>query len=102
MKGFKLILVSLLTAASTIAQAETLKGGGYGACLSEDLFDQFTTAVVKKDDRAFQFLLKNGCLITKSGIEVTVLDRSWGTAKVRAYVGSKTFILWTNTENIQR
>jgi len=94
------ILLSL--AASTSVYAESLKGG-YGACLSEDLFDQFTSAAVKKDERAFQYLLKNGCIITKAGIQVSVLDRTWtGTAKVRAYVGDSAVVLWTNIENIQR
>ena len=85
---------------SISAYGETLKGG-YGACISEDLFDQLTTAVVKKDERAFQYLLQHGCIITKAGIEISVLERSWGTAKVRAYVGNSAVILWTNTENIR-
>jgi hypothetical protein len=91
----------LAIAASTSAQAESLKGE-YGACLSEDLFDQLTSAAVKKDERAFQYLLKNGCIITKAGIQISVLDTSWGKAKVRAYVGDSAVVLWTNTENIQR
>ena len=86
---------------SISAYGETLKGG-YGACVREDLFDQLTTAAVKKDERAFQYLLKHGCIITKAGIEISVLDRSWGTAKVRAYVGNSVIILWTNSENIKR
>jgi len=96
---FSLIAVVAFT---TTVQAASLKGG-YGACISEDLFDQFISASVKKDERAFQYLLKNGCIITKAGIEVSVLDTTWtGTAKVRAYVGDSAVILWTNTENIQR
>lgn len=97
--AFSLLLV---TALMTTAQAETLKGD-YGACVSEDLFDQFISASVKKDEQAFQYLLKHGCIITKAGIKISVLDRTWtGTAKVRAYVGDSAVILWTNTENIQR
>ncbi len=53
-----IITLSLLVLTSTSVQADSLKGG-YGACISEDLFDQFTTAAVKKDERAFQYLLKN-------------------------------------------
>lgn len=86
---------------STSVVADSLKGG-YGACISEDLFDQFSSAAVKKDERAFQYLLKNGCIITKAGIQVSVLDTSWGKAKIRAYVGDNAVVLWTNTENIQR
>ena len=101
MKKFATAML-LSLAAITSAYAEKLKGG-YGACLSEDLFSQFISAAVKKDKRALQYLLKNGCIITKAGIQVSVLDRTWtGTAKVRAYVGDSAVILWTNTENIQR
>jgi hypothetical protein len=100
----KKVVLSLIAAAalSTTVQAASLKGG-YGACVSKDLFDQFISASVEKDERAFQYLLKNGCIVTKAGIEVSVLDTTWtGTAKVRAYVGDSAIILWTNTENIQR
>jgi len=82
--------------------ADSLKGG-YGACISEELFDQLTTAAVKKDERAWNYLMNNGCLIPKAGIPITILDTTWtGTAKVRAYVGDQAIILWTNTENVQR
>ena len=94
------MLLSL--AAATSAYAETLKGG-YGACLSEDLSDQFISAAVKKDERALQYLLENACIVTKAGIQVSVLDRTWtGKAKVRAYVGDNAVILWTHIENIYR
>jgi len=94
--------LSLLILTAAPVQADSLKGG-YGACITEDLFDQFTTAAVKKDERAFQYLQKNGCFITKAGIEISILDVGWtGTTKVRAYVGDATIVLWTNTENINR
>jgi len=91
--GILLLVVSL--------QAETLKGG-YLACTSEEAFDQITTAIAKKDNNLFTYLLKNGCFQTKKGIPISVLDTSWGTAKIRAYAGNQSFVLWTNTENIQR
>ena len=97
-----IITLALLMSISTPVQSDSLKGG-YGACISEDLFDQFTTAAVKKDERAFQYLLKNGCFVTKAGIEISILDVGWtGTTKVRAYVGDTAIVLWTNTENINR
>lgn len=93
-------LISL--ALTTSAYAEKLKGG-YGACITEDLFDQLVSAAVKKDEHAYQYLMKNGCIITKAGIQITVLDRTWtGKAKVRAYVGSSVIELWTNIENIHK
>ena len=93
------ILFLLVTAT---AQAATLKGGPV-ACLTEDLFDQAIQAVVSKDERAFKYLLDNGCIITKAGVPVSVLDRGLfsGKVKVRAYFGgNKTFVLWTTVENI--
>jgi len=96
-----ILVVTLVCILSGIANAASLKGG-YGACVSKDLFDQLTTAGVKKDQRAWNYLLKNGCIITKAGIPISILDTSWGTAKVRAYVGDTALILWTNTENLAR
>ena len=94
-------ILILLVLASTSANAASLKGG-YWACLSNDLFDQINTAGAKEDTKAIEYLLKNGCLVAKAGIQVSILDTSWGTAKVRAYVGDRAFVLWTNTENIIR
>ena len=86
---------------TAFVQAETFKGG-YAACLSEDFFDQLTRAAINKDQNAINYLSENGCVGTKAGIPITVLDRSWdGKAKVRAYIGGKTYILWTVSENIQ-
>ena len=78
----------------------TLKGG-YGACISADLFDQFTTVAVNNDEKGINYLLKNGCFVTKKGIEFSLIDRSFtGTAKIRVYSGDEAFILWTNNENL--
>jgi len=98
----KRLIIALSMAMSLSAHAETLKGG-YGACVSADLFDQFISASVKNDVRAFNYLFKNGCLITRGGINVSVLDNTWtGVAKVRAYSGDVSIVLWTNTENISK
>lgn len=96
------LLVFLCAFLATTVHAATLKGG-YGACVSEELFDQLTSAAVAKDEKAWGYLLKNGCIITKSRIDITILDTTWtGTAKVRAYVGEQAVVLWTNVENINR
>ena len=96
----KLIIILLLASASV--SAETLRGG-YGACTSADLFDQFVSAQVKNDKPALNYLLGSGCIVTRGGITVTVMDMSWtGTTKVRAYVGDKSVVLWTNTENVSK
>lgn len=95
-------LLFLFVLLATSAEAESLKGG-YPACLTENLFDQAITALNKNDERAWQYLLENGCIVTKGGIPVSVLDRTWtGKVKVRAYVGDDAVILWTNMENVQQ
>jgi hypothetical protein len=98
MKAFVVIVLLLMGAVS--AQATSLKGG-YVACISEDLFDQATKALVNKDERAFKYLQKNGCVVAKAGIPVSVLETIWpGTVKVRAYIGDSAIVLFTNSENI--
>jgi len=84
------------------AIAETLKGGYWG-CLSEELFDQISTAAVRKDLTGIEYLLKHGCFVLKAGLKVSVLDTTWtGTAKLRVYVGDSAIVIWTVTENIVR
>lgn len=101
MKKHLLVLLCFLMIGGNVLAA-TFKGGGYVACLSEDLFNQITATVVNKDDYGFAYLLKHGCIITKKGTRISVLDRSiWnGWAKVRAYTGDASVVLWTNLENI--
>lgn len=97
----KITIILFLLFAPALSHAESL-GSGF-ACVSEDLFDQLTTAAVKRDQSAINYLMSKGCIATRSGITVSVLDRTWtGVAKVRAYVNGQTIVLWTNTENINR
>jgi len=78
----------------------TLKGG-YVACISAELFDQVTTFSVNKDYKGIDYLMKHGCILTKKGIEFSLIDRSFtGTAKIRVYSNDESFILWTNNENL--
>lgn len=82
------------------AKLNTLKGG-YGACISEELFDQFVTLSVQKDEKGINYLLKNGCFITREGVDFSLLDRSFtGVSKIRVYAGNETIILWTYNENL--
>lgn len=88
------------TAKKEVIKEPTLKGG-YGACTNEAAFDEFTTAVYNKDEKLLDYLLREDCFITKAGIKISILDRSFtGTTKVRAYVGEDSFILYTYNENI--
>ena len=100
----KLIAIIFVFSAvlSSQVQADSLKSG-IGACVSEDLYKQFINAAIKKDENAWNYLLKNGCVITAAGISVTVLDSTWtGLSKVRAYVDDQAVTLWTDRENVIR
>lgn len=83
--------------------SETMKAG-YPLCLTEDLFDEMVQALARGDDNQFDYLSGNGCVITKSGLKFSVIDTSWGTAKVRVYLpGKKTdsIVGWTNIEAVK-
>ena len=38
----------------------------------------------------------------KPGLSISVLDNSWGKAKIRAYTGDASVVLWTFSENISK
>ena len=67
MKIINYIALASLVLLSNIANADKL-AGGYGACLSEELFDQWTTASSRNDNLAIEYLLKNGCVVTAPDI----------------------------------
>lgn len=84
------------------AGADSLKSGL--ACLTKNLYDQAVTAAAREDKNAWAYLMKNGCIITKSGLTITVLEiEGWiGPAKVRVYLGEgQTIVMWTSLENIE-
>lgn len=95
----KAAMFCCLAAAVGTAEAREFAGNGQPACVSEKLLDQLVSAVVDDDDKGVEYLLNNGCIIPRAGIEVSVLDRSWtGTTKVRAYIGDQAAVLWTVNE----
>jgi hypothetical protein len=100
MKSIVLAILAILIL-TTSAYSETTSGG-YAACRSKSLFDEFASAVIKEDSNTLLYLLSNGCIIIKPGIPISVLDSSGGTAKIRAYVGDTSLVMWTYIENIQR
>lgn len=93
------ILLSLI--APPPAHSATLEGG-YFACITKQSWDELNEHISRNDRRGADYLVQKGlCLVTKAGIEVSVLSSWWGTAKVRAYVGDQSIILWTNSENVK-
>ena len=100
----KKILLSLIILMSFLyAELPATLKGGYPACISEEYFEQFIDASVHKDIKMIKYLANMGvCVITKSGLKVTVLDTSAfsGKAKIRVWLNNQPIILWTNLENV--
>ncbi len=79
----------------------TLKGG-YFACTTEALFDEIITAAVNKDNLAIGHLMSKGCVLTKKGVRISIIDLGIfsGITKIRAYGGNNSIVMYTNTENV--
>jgi hypothetical protein len=82
--------------------AASLKAG-YGACVSEDLFNQYIQAIIRNDELGMQYLYKNGCIkIVDNNYPLSIIDQpSTGAVKVRVYVDDSSAILWTFIEAIK-
>lgn len=76
--------------------------GGYYACTTSSSFDEISMAVANKDNLAIGHLLSNGrCVLTKSGVRFSYIGGAgFGVAKIRAYDGTDSIILYTNHENV--
>jgi hypothetical protein len=70
------------------------------ACTSNAALDQYLQAVRVNDQRGVDSLVRERrCIIPKSDIQISVLDRpSLGKAHVRAYTDSGAIELWTTIE----
>ena len=104
----KIFLSVLLILFACGGYGATLKGG-YVGCLTEKSLDEIMLAAVQKDERGFRYYLEKKdidmCIITRPGLEISVLDVGilTGKAKVRVYVDKGVvFEMWTVIENIQR
>jgi hypothetical protein len=82
---------------------EPVTNAGYGACLTEDLFDQWVTAFVDQDQRSQRHLLENGCIILRAGLPISVLDRNWtGVIRARIYAEDGDALeVWTYQEAVR-
>ena len=70
----KLILIVLfMLFLSPPAMADMFKKSGVG-CVTEELYDEITTAAARGDERHFKHLMKNGCIMVREGIMVSILD----------------------------
>jgi hypothetical protein len=77
---------------------------GYPACLSEELFEEFTQAIINNDDTQKYYLLSNGCIRTNPKIHYSFIEHiSLGTVKIRVYLSEgKSVIAWTNVEAVMK
>jgi|SRR5581483_303272 len=91
---------SSATASTAVSQPEFLSNRV--ACISKDLFDQAISAVSQHDQKGFDYLMGRGCIIPKTGTEVSVLDSGFGWLRVRAYASTGDAVeLWTTREAIK-
>lgn len=88
------------TVASMSAEAATLRDG-YVGCVDEASFDEITQALVRQDERQFDALIGTSC-VPVGGLEFSLVDTGWTTARVRVYVGSDSIILWVPIEAVPR
>jgi len=93
------IFLTVIAIAST-ASCASLKDN-YGACLSKDLLNQLFDANHNKDEKAWFWLMKNGCLTTKKEWQISVIDRGLGSSKIRVYFNDKAIVLWTDSSSIK-
>jgi len=94
-------MVALFTLVPATAFAAKTKGGA--ACFSEELYDELSSYVARKDMKGFQYMLDSGkCLILKEGLDASVIDTTWtGLAKIRVYTKAGSMVLWTAIEFVK-
>lgn len=98
----KAVAFAALAVCGTAVNAESLKDG-YVGCLTEDYLDEFTQALVKKDERGMNYLMaKQVCVPTSSKFPISVTDFGFMTTKYRVYVGNDAVELYSPSEAIQR
>lgn len=104
MKRLAIIGAALLLVFCVEAQARQFAGNGQPACLTESLLDQMIDAAVSRNQSAINYLLNNGCIIPRPGIEVSPIDVKFlsGKAHVRVFLNGRPVELWTTIEALSR
>ena len=99
MRTFALAFAFVVTLASSAVAGTWQTKGGYPACISEALFNEAMIAA-RNNDQA-HFLALKGCIITKPGIPVGLVERGAGYAKVRILSpDAQHLVIYTNPSNI--
>jgi len=97
------LAVVLMTALAGIAQADSYLKGGFPACATEALWEKLGDLAAENDLAGIRILIDGSrCINTRGGVRVKVLHKSLvsSTAKVRAFVGGQTALLWTDLRNV--
>ena len=75
---------------------------GVPACLTVEKYYELLQAIGNQDKNQIDYLFSHGCILTKPGIKISVLDapaRSFGQAvrmaKIRMYSGKTGMVVWT-------
>lgn len=95
-------LMLLLAVAPKLEAARYVTEGGYPACLTEENFEEAIQALVASDTD--WFLAIDGCIITKPGLKLTLVDYGLGRSQVRIHPpeGGRPILMWTNSENLKK
>lgn len=102
MNKFIIFIFASLIAGSAYAQSATTKEGGYAACLTEALLDDFVTFATAGDTANMNaYLQSQRCISLRGGITVTITERSGllGAKVAFVFQGVK---LWTVREALDR
>lgn len=95
-----LMLAALIVIALPAAAASTWEtAAAYPACVSESLYNEAWSALRRGD--AAHFMALKGCILTKKGIRVGLIDRGPGWAKVRLIdTDGQSVVVYTHPSNI--
>lgn len=93
-------VVGLVLALAASVEAGTTRGD-YPACFTEAAYKEALQALSARDAQWFRSI--KGCMISKRGLKVQTVDRTWtGGCKVRMWTadGANSLVLWTPCENV--
>ena len=103
MKVFnKIFLVVFIMSLPTFAHAEVTKGGNV-ACISYELYNEAQEARRRQDRAGWDYVLKNGCIEIRAGINVSVLGNIGDVSKARIYLDDdNTIVMWAHVSAFQK
>ncbi|MBZ5486896.1 hypothetical protein HW452_05090 [Halomonas aquamarina] len=103
-RSIMIVMAVAIMVISSNAHARQFNGSGQPACLTENMLDQIIDAAVSRNTAGIEYMLNNGCVVPRAGIQVSVVDTKIlrGKVKVRAFIGGRPVELWTTIEALSR